>query len=154
MKKLRQIHLYLGVLFAPSILFFAFTGAYQTFRWNENGVAGALEPALSQMAAIHKNAALPNGERRRKPRPQAAPKTEKPAATEAEAEAKREAENGESPRRDRALPLKIYIFLMSLGLIASTATGVALAFKTNRSSRLIWGLLAVGTVLPLGLLFV
>lgn len=43
---------------------------------------------------------------------------------------------------------------MSLGLITSTGTGVALAFKTNRSRRLSWGLLMVGTLLLIGLLFV
>ena len=147
MKKLRQIHLYLGVLFAPSILFFAFTGAYQTFRWNENGTLGALSPVASQMASIHKNAAPERQERRprREKRPEAAPAGGRGGEEESETE--------EAPPRDRTLPLKIYIFLMSLGLIASTATGVALAFKYNRSRRLIWGLLIVGTILPLALLF-
>ena len=31
MKKLRQIHLYLGCLFAPVLIFFAVTGAWQLF---------------------------------------------------------------------------------------------------------------------------
>lgn len=148
MKKLRQIHLYLGVLFAPSILFFAFTGAYQTFRWQENGTLGALSPIASQMAAIHKNSALEkveNAPPRRENLSQAAPRQEP----------SEEAENAAEPaRRDRSLPLKTYVFLMSLGLITSTGTGVALAFKYNRSRRLIWGLLVFGTLLPIGLLFV
>ena len=140
MKKLRQIHLYLGVLFAPSILFFAFTGAYQTFRWNENGSLGALSPVAQQMAAIHKNAALPAPERRE--------------GRGGGREGRGNREGGGKPSRDRTLPLKIYIFAMSLGLMVSTATGVALAFQYNRSRRLIWGLLAVGTVLPLILLWI
>ena len=35
MKKIRQLHSYLGVLFAPSIIFFALSGAFQTFRWQK-----------------------------------------------------------------------------------------------------------------------
>lgn len=158
MKKLRQIHLYLGVLFAPSILFFAFTGAYQTFRWNENGALGALTPIASQMASIHKNSALERekeSEARSKPRPaSAAPRQEAEKQEAEKGEREREAESGEKRRGPSPLPLKIYVFLMSLGLITSTVTGVLLAFKFNRSRRLVWGLLIVGTVLPLALLWV
>ncbi len=158
MKKLRQIHLYLGVLFAPSILFFAFTGAYQTFRWQENGALGALSPIASQMASIHKNSALePEPEPEREAESETKPRREAPSAALPRRQSRADADDGdeESPRRGPSpLPLKIYVFLMSLGLITSTGTGVALAFKYNRSRRLIWGLLIVGTVLPLALLFV
>ena len=145
MKKLRQVHFYLGVLFAPSILFFAFTGAYQTFRWNETGALGALTPIASQMASIHKNAALENGEpprRRENTRKNVAP----------QAGFNREPQGDQVARRPSGLPLKIYIFLMSLGLITSTLTGVTLSFKYQRERRILWGLLLVGTLLPLVLL--
>lgn len=148
MKKLRQIHLYLGVLFAPSILFFAFTGAYQTFRWNETGALGALTPIASQMASIHKNAALESGEKRRKKRPESA------ARPEAQERAESRENAPAAARRPSPLPLKIYVFLMSLGLIASTVTGVLMALKYPREKRVVWSLLIAGTLLPLGLLFV
>lgn len=151
MKKIRQIHFYLGVLFAPSILFFALTGAFQIFRWQENGAAGALTPVLSQMAAIHKNSALER-EREEKPRrqpPRDASAPRPPERESGEAEGGQNAKRGPSP-----LPMKIYVFLMSLGLITSTATGVVMAFKYNRDRRVLWGLLIAGTILPLGLLFV
>ena len=35
MKSLRQLHLYLGVFFAPLIAFFAFTGILQTYDLHE-----------------------------------------------------------------------------------------------------------------------
>lgn len=37
---------------------------------------------------------------------------------------------------------------MSLGLILTTSLGIYMAFKYNRSRPLVWGLLALGTVLP------
>ena len=155
MKKIRQIHFYLGVLFAPSILFFALTGAVQTFRWQENGTLGALTPIASQMASIHKDSALERETdekpRREPPHNASAPRPpERPGdAAEGGAEGGQDARRGPSP-----LLLKIYVFLMSLGLITSTATGVIMAFKYNRDRRVLWGLLIAGTVLPIGLLFV
>jgi hypothetical protein len=34
MQKLRSIHLYLGCIFAPLLLFFAISGIWQTLGWN------------------------------------------------------------------------------------------------------------------------
>ncbi|WP_105483552.1 hypothetical protein [Abditibacterium utsteinense] len=150
MKKIRQIHFYLGVLFAPSILFFALTGAIQTFRWQENGAAGGLTPVLSQMASIHKDSAL---ERAEKPRPRAPRAEAAPPAEARKPESDGEA-GGQNARRPSPLPMKIYVFLMSLGLITSTGTGVYMAFKYNRDRRILWGLLIAGTALPIGLLFI
>lgn len=35
MKTLRQIHLYLGCIFAPLIIYFALSGAWQVFGWHD-----------------------------------------------------------------------------------------------------------------------
>jgi len=148
MKTIRKIHFYLGVLFAPSIVFFALTGAFQTFSLHESGAAGALSPVLSQLASIHKNAALETGERRKPPRPNAA------APADGEKSPRAADESAPAPRRPSPLPLKIYVLLMSLGLITSTGTGVWMAFQYKHDRRLLWGLLAAGTLLPLLLLFV
>ena len=61
MKTLRQLHLYLGVLFAPLLLFFAATGAWQLFGLHQNSKDGNYTaPAyFSAPAAIHKNSHLP-----------------------------------------------------------------------------------------------
>jgi len=45
MQKLRSIHLYLGCLFAPLLLFFAISGIWQTFGWNS--------PFLQKLSSIH-----------------------------------------------------------------------------------------------------
>lgn len=46
LKVCRQVHLYLGIFISPALLFFAFTGALQTFNLHEashNG--GSYKPA-------------------------------------------------------------------------------------------------------------
>jgi hypothetical protein len=52
-KTLRRWHLYLGVLFAPIIVFFAITGMLQTFGLHEGSGANAW---IAHAAAIHKDA--------------------------------------------------------------------------------------------------
>jgi len=57
MKQIRQLHLYLGTLFAPLIIFFAFSGALQTFGFHEGKKGGSYAPPawIVAMAQIHKN---------------------------------------------------------------------------------------------------
>ena len=51
-----EIHLYLGCLFAPILIFFAVTGAWQLYRWNDSTKSGYKAPEpLRIMSAIHKD---------------------------------------------------------------------------------------------------
>lgn len=62
MTLLRQIHLYLGCLFAPLLIFFAVTGSWQIFNWHESDrqPGGYVAPEmLSALSNIHKNAHIP-----------------------------------------------------------------------------------------------
>lgn len=61
MKKLRQLHLYLGTLFAPLLIFFAATGAWQLFGLHENARDGSYTaPAvLKTLGTVHKVSHLP-----------------------------------------------------------------------------------------------
>ena len=52
MKKLRQIHLYLGAFFAPILLFFTVSGIWQTLGWNDHS------NILRWLSTIHKNHGL------------------------------------------------------------------------------------------------
>jgi hypothetical protein len=45
MQKLRSLHLYLGCIFAPLLLFFALSGLWQTF--------GTESPFLQKLSSIH-----------------------------------------------------------------------------------------------------
>jgi uncharacterized iron-regulated membrane protein len=62
-KFLRQLHLYLGCLFAPLLIFFAVTGSWQIFYWHEaeRGNPNGYKPphALVVLSNIHKEAHIP-----------------------------------------------------------------------------------------------
>ncbi len=53
MKKLRSIHLYLGCIFAPLLLFFAISGIWQTL--------GLRSDLLTRLSTIHTSHQLKNG---------------------------------------------------------------------------------------------
>src|SRR3982751_5415857 len=61
MRTLRAIHLYLGCLFAPLLIFLAVTGAWQLFDWHESTKdrSYVAPPALAVLSDIHKHAHLP-----------------------------------------------------------------------------------------------
>ena len=141
MRRVQQLHLWLGTLFAPMILFFALTGALQTFNLHE-GPPGTPPGLIAQLAAVHKNQRL-LGERP-EGRPGAARHGEPPHG---------QGPGKEQPQGPSPLPLKIYVAFMSAGLIATTLLGVWMAFKYSRDKRVVWGLLTLGTVLPVALLF-
>jgi multisubunit Na+/H+ antiporter MnhC subunit len=50
------------------------------------------------------------------------------------------------------LALKWFFLATSLGLVFTTALGIYMAFKYNRSRVLVWGLLLGGTAIPLALI--
>ncbi|MEO6054155.1 MAG: hypothetical protein ABIP97_09100 [Chthoniobacterales bacterium] len=52
MKTLRFIHLYLGCLFAPLIVFFAISGLWQT-KILHIGKTSAIGPLLTRLSSIH-----------------------------------------------------------------------------------------------------
>ncbi|HEY6189525.1 MAG TPA: hypothetical protein VIW80_17870 [Pyrinomonadaceae bacterium] len=57
MKRIRQIHFYLGVFFAPIIILFALSGALQTFRLQESPKGSTYTPPawIVKLADVHKD---------------------------------------------------------------------------------------------------
>ncbi len=53
MKKLRALHLYLGCIFAPMLIFFSVSGIWQTLRLRS--------PTLTWLSTVHTESALKNG---------------------------------------------------------------------------------------------
>lgn len=70
MKILRTLHLYLGCLFAPILIFFAVTGSWQLFNWHQStkDKTYIAPPALAALSFIHKDAHIP-GTPSRQPTP-------------------------------------------------------------------------------------
>ena len=57
---LRRIHLYLGTLFAPVLLLFASSGAWQIYRFNDAKKDGSYTPPriVKTLSSVHKNQTL------------------------------------------------------------------------------------------------
>ena len=155
----RKLHLYLGVFTAPALLFFAFTGALQTFSLHEATQGSSYKPPawLASMAQLHKKqtAEVPV----RRPRSDAAqpdrPTAKAPAASASAPpqSANQQSAAGPAPKPQSHLPMKIFFLLVSVGLFLSTLTGLYMAYRYSRSRALINGLLLAGIILPLLLPF-
>ena len=63
MKYLRKLHLYLGCLFAPALIFFILSGSWQTFRLHEEKKDGSYHPPawVESLSAIHMDQRFPAG---------------------------------------------------------------------------------------------
>ena len=60
MQKLRNVHLYLGCVFAPMLLFFAVSGVWQSFNLQSYNLAGS--HALALASTIHTGRGLKGGD--------------------------------------------------------------------------------------------
>ena len=144
MKKIRLLHRYMGLFFSPAILFFAFSGAMQTFNLHEvNKTTGYVPPKwIVEMAQIHKKQTLALPKEKAKPVvPESAPRN--PAA-----------QTKVAPRRSSAFLLKCFVLAMSVGLIATTFLGIYMAFRYDVKRRILWGMLIAGTLLPIVMMLV
>jgi hypothetical protein len=123
-KSLRQIHLYLGCIFAPLILYFALSGAWQIFRLNDVEKNETAKPTLINsilhgLSNPHTHSTLP----------------------------------GLNPKTDQSVAFNWIAFFMSLGIVVTTFIGLILAFRMNRSKTLVVLCLVLGIFIPVVLLY-
>jgi len=157
LKFFRQIHLYIGIFISPALLFFAFTGALQTFSLHETTQGSSYKPPawIATLAQVHKkqtdivsvhklrlqgpdkpvDATGSPGKHGASGAPQVAAAPATPA-----------------PPQKSHLPLKIFFLFVAIGLFTSTLTGIYMAYKFNRRKLVVTGLLLAGVALPLLLL--
>jgi hypothetical protein len=154
LKRARQWHLYLGTLFAPSIIFFAFTGSLQLFGLHEGHPGEAYQPSawVQKLASIHKDQTVSEkhgpppgfaGEQKRPPQPDEARRPPQPGGGR---------QSEERGSNKLTLALKWFFLATAVGLFFSTLLGIYMAFKFNRSRALVWGLLFLGTAIPAALI--
>jgi hypothetical protein len=143
---LRKVHHYIGVFITPALLFFAFTGAMQTFSLHETTPGSSYVPPawLVELGQLHKKQTTIVPVRKQKP-----PSPEKPAADASQMPKPPEAP---APKQKSHLPMKIFFLLVSVGLLTSTLTGIYMAYKYIHSKLVVTGLLLAGIVIPLLLL--
>ena len=162
LKFLRKVHLYIGIFISPALLFFAFTGALQTFSLHETTKGSSYQPPqwAVTLAQLHKKQTTEIPVRKPGPAPEkpgadkaaSAPPAEaaKPAPASPPAPAPPPAPKL-APKRAH-LPMKIFFLGVALGLFTSTLTGIYMAYKFDRNRWLVSGLLLAGVVVPLMLL--
>ena len=140
MATIRLLHHYIGLLIAPSVIFFALTGALQLFSLHE--AHGDYKPAalVEKLGMVHKDQVF-----RAKPHREPAPTASKPASPAPEKSADKDKEKAPPVH---VIALKAVFLFVALGLAASTAFGVYIGVSHARRSAISWALLALGTIIP------
>jgi hypothetical protein len=167
----RLIHLYFGVFISPALIFFAFTGALQTFSLHETTRGSDYKPPqwAVTLGQIHKKQTPVVNKRPPAPGAEAKPRQEGHGDADhgkgdhggADHEAHDKAPTAAtapSPapsgpaavlaKPHNAMPLKIFFLLVSIGLFTSTVTGIYMSYKYVRNRLLVSALLVAGTVIP------
>lgn len=127
----RLLHGYISMFVAPSLIFFAATGALQTFRLPDDARAPML---LQKLARVHKDDVF-------------APKPVRP---------KRAAQSGAPakapPEKPKAKPstdiLKWFFALVSGAIAVTTCLGVWMGLTQGRRKAVLWLLLLAGAAAP------
>jgi hypothetical protein len=158
LKYIRLIHLYLGVFISPALIFFAFTGALQTFSLHETTRGSSYKPPAwaVMLGQIHKKQ-TPIVPVRKSPPPEKPadmkgvperPQTPDPGAPSQVNPAPKPPDETAS-KQHNAMPLKIFFLLVSIGLFISTLSGLFMSYKYIRNRNLITAVLLAGIVLPI-----
>ena len=149
MTGIRKWHSYIGLFIAPSVLFFALTGATQLFSLHE--AHGNYKPAalVEKLSSVHKDQVFAFGNHHEQPAPEAdAAKPNLGAAPRAGKE------DDEDKTELSTLLLKVFFLLVALCLVVSTSLGLWMGFKQMRRKPVAWLLVAAGTLIPVSLLLI
>jgi hypothetical protein len=144
MSSIRTWHTYLGILIAPSVLFFALTGAMQLFSLHESHGTYVPPPLIEKLSSLHRDQVFAQKEHD--------DHHPEPGAGNDEHEHAQPADDHEAPSLGSYV-LKWYFLLASLALTASTLLGLWMGLTQIRRKRTGWWLLGAGIVVPVVLCF-
>jgi hypothetical protein len=153
LKVARQIHLYTGIFLSPAILFFALTGALQSFSLHETTRGSDYKPPtwIVTLSQLHKHQTTTLPARKPHPASDAAkpdtPKSDKHSNASSPATPQPPA----TPEKTH-LPMKIFFLLVAIGLFISTLTGIFMSYRFTRNKLVVTALLLAGIIVPLILL--
>ena len=153
-KLMRVTHLYVGVFISPAILFFAFSGAIQSFGFHEtNRDHPNYVPArwLVVMGQIHKKQTSEIAVHA--PTPPAAAAVPSPKAAVAAPKVEIPSLKVKAPKHD-PVPMRVFFVLVAFGLLVSTVSGVYMSYVYTRNKRLVSVALVAGVVVPVLLLLI
>jgi len=137
---IRRIHSWLGLFIAPSVVFFALTGAYQLYGLHETQPGYQPAPLFEKLGRVHMKQVF-----EAKPKRAAEPAKPEAAGPAAPAQA-------EKKTRVSVAILRAIFLIVAIGLATSTILGVWMAQAYGRDKRTGWILLTAGAVLPILLL--
>ena len=143
MKLVRRAQLWLTVFFAPTIVVLAASGLALVLGWHEPR-SGATSSVMVRLAQVHRAQTLA-----RPPAPIAPPRAAAGdnLGVDRAAAARFPAPRPARPQRSTAT--KAFFVITALAVIATTMIGVVIALEARRDRRLVIGVLAAGTVVPL-----
>ncbi|OXE35005.1 MAG: hypothetical protein CGW95_16520 [Phenylobacterium zucineum] len=136
---IRQIHVYVSALIAPSLLMFAVSGGLQIYRLHEGHPGYTPLPIVEKLGRLHKDSVFALRPKR------AEPEEAKPE------KAKAEVPKAAPKKREKPLGVKLmqaYFAVVSAGLVLSTVLGVWMGLMYNRRKRLVLAVLAAGIAIP------
>ena len=124
------------MFFAPTIIFFAFSGVMQVFKLHEayRATPGAQGDWIAWMSQVHKEAALIPP----RPAPAKAPQAENRPPSE--------------PRKERSSTFKWFAALMGISLMGASLAGLYIAYSFPGRRKVFFATLAAGIVVPILLL--
>jgi hypothetical protein len=143
---IRQWHSYIGLFIAPSVLFFALSGAVQLFSLHE--AHGHYHPfaIVEKLSSVHKDQTFELGHH------DAAPEPGTEAGKRADSANTAGAKKDDDKTELSTLLLKCFFLLVALCLTVSTALGLWMGLTQPRRKGIRWLLVIAGVAVPLGLL--
>jgi hypothetical protein len=152
---IRQLHVWISVFVAPSLLFFAITGALQTFRIPDQKEAPVL---IQKLARVHKDDVFAVKPARPK-KPEGAGARDGRGGPEAGGPEKADrhgdgakAKGGEArkpPPKPSTEVLKWFFSIVSVAIAVTTLLGLWMAVAYSRQKLVIWALLIAGAAAPI-----
>jgi hypothetical protein len=139
MMSIRRWHSYMGFFIAPSVLFFALTGAVQLFSLHEAHGKYRPAPIVEKLSSVHKDQVFAFGDHHE----QADSAHDAPPAGDHD--------DADEPGISTLL-LKGFFLLIALGLTLSTTLGLWMGLTQPNRQRIGWPLVIAGALIPIGLL--
>lgn len=147
MLSIRQLHAYLGMLIAPSVLFFATTGLLQIYSLHEAHGSYTPPAVIEELSAVHKDQHFVM-DRHKGPQGGEHPHD---AAAAAEAPHHHDAEHGSEAAHMATTVLKAFFAFVAIGLICSTLAGLWMGWQQSLRRRTHVILFLIGAIVPVAL---
>jgi hypothetical protein len=143
MSLIRTWHTYIGLLIAPSVLFFCLTGSLQLFGLHEPHDSYSPPMLVEKLGMLHKDQVFAPSERHER-------HSEAAADGDHDEHPSQEGEEEGAPGAAQVL-LKSFFLLVAIGLASSTLLGLWMGVTHIRHKRIGWILLSLGVLLPVTL---